>query len=460
MVNVITSVAVCCAWLSATGLARAQGTAEVSGIVTDAATHLPIEGALINVGPAVIRTDSSGAYELHLAPGRAFISASRGGYRNSERSALELSEGGTLRRDFELRPWPRVAGTITDADTGQPVKGCLVFAMRRISALGELWYASAGIPTADARYGTFETVGLEPGEYILEIDDCAWSYYPGVSHIEMAAPIAVTDAGIRGLNIKLKRSNARRISGVAERGAVDVRLVRHVEDVAQTLVQVRADASGHFEFPSVPVGEFYLVTSAGAHQVVEVTDRDLTDIQLRARPALPPLRATMFRDGTEVPAQAELVPVFDREPGPMWPKLNALPPGLAVASILANNIALPNGSIMIDGAVPQLTFVVTSKTGLITGTIAAKGAVVVVAIAEPFSQYLDQYAMPRTNPVFNGGESGEFSFPNLAPGRYRVFALTGDEVILVRNEAFLRKKASLAESVDVTAGATAHVELK
>lgn len=144
----------------------------------------------------------------------------------------------------------------------------------------------------------------------------------------------------------------------------------------------------------------------------------------------------------------------------MWPKLNALPPGLAVASILANNIALPNGSIMIDGAVPQLTFVVTSKTGLITGTIAAKGAVVVVAIAEPFSQYLDQYAMPRTNPVFNGGESGEFSFPNLAPGRYRVFALTGDEVILVRNEAFLRKKASLAESVDVTAGATAHVELK
>ena len=436
---------VCCVTVPGILTGQVQGTATVSGVVTDAVTRLPVEGAMVTAGREVIRTDSLGAYELHVAPGKAPIDAHRIGYLNTERSAIELSEGGTLRRDFELQPAQRVSGTIIDADTGQPVKGCMVFAMRRISALGEFWYASAGIPTADTRYGTFETVGLVPGDYILEINGCAWSFYPGVSRIEMATPISVTEAGVRGLSIKLKRSDARRISGLADHGAVDVRLVRHIHDVAQTLAQVRADVSGHFEFASVPEGEFHLVTSAGAHQLVEVIDHDVTDVELRALPA-PRIHSKVFKDGVEVPLQAELVPVFDREPGPMWPRLGGLASGFAVASILANNAALPNGSITIEGAAPELTFIVTSKTGTLTGNVNTLPAVV-IAIREPFAEFLDQSSLPRARL----DNSGSYRFENLAPDKYGIVTLTGDELLLERNEAFLRKKAALAESAEVPA---------
>ena len=445
MVNLKIAVMVCCVTVPGILAGQEQSAATVSGIVTDSVTHLPIQGVTVSFGATRTNTDFDGAYELSVKPGDAHLQSERRGYLRTDGIDLEARAGDSLRRDFELRPAPRVSGTIIDADTGQPVKGCMVFAMRRISALGEFWYASAGIPTADTRYGAFETVGLDPGDYILEIDDCAWTFYPAVSRIEMATPISVTEAGVRGLSIKLKRSDARRISGVADHGAVDVRLVRHIHDVAQTLAQVRADASGHFEFASVPEGEFHLVTSAGAHEVVEVTDHDLTDVKLRSLPG-PRIHSTVLKDGVEIPLQAELVSVFDGEPGPMWPRLGGLPAGSVVASILANNAPLPNGSITIDGAAPELTFIVTSKTGTLSGKVDVKPAEV-IAIREPFGEFLDQSSLPRA--LLNN--TGCYRFENLAPGKYRVVTLFGDELFLERNEAFLRKKAALAESVEVTA---------
>jgi hypothetical protein len=452
MVNLRIGFLLFCALLPRIGVAQSQGSAVVSGIVTDAVTHLPILGASVYVGAVETHTDSDGTYELSAEPGRFRIQAIRGGYmKGAAVTEIELRPGDSVRHDFELHPSPRIAGTITDADTGEPVKGCLVFAMRRISSMGESWYTSAGIPTADSRNGTFATVSLEPGDYILEINDCAWTFYPGVSRIEMATPLTVTEAGINALTIKLRTRDIHRVSGVAEHGAVDIRLVRHIHDVAQTLIQVRADASGHFEFPSVPEGEFHLVTSAGAHRLITVTDHDLTDLNLKAAPSTQP-RITVLVDDVVTPLPAELVPVFDREPGPQWLRVTGVPRGSGIATMLVNNLPLPNGSIMVDGA---LTVVITSKTGTLTGTLDSKHAAV-VAIREPFVEFLDQSTLPRAR-VEN---KSDFEIKGLAPGKYKVVALTGEEELLERNEAFLRKKAAQTESVEITAGTATHVAIK
>lgn len=413
-------------------------TATVSGVVTDAVTHLPVLGAIVRAGDAVMRTDSSGAYTLRVEAGSVMIIAFRTGYmRPSPGDAIDIGGGDSLRKDFELRPAPRISGTIVDADTGNPEHGCIVFATRRILAMGEAWYAASGIPTADSRDGSFEVVGLDPGEYILEVTGCESSFYPDAGRIEMATPIAVTEAGVAGLRLKIRTHRGFKVSGITQGGTVDIRLVRHLQGETQVLAQTRADSSGKFKFDKVPEGEFHLVSSAGAAEIIEVTDHDLSDLTLNPRPRTNPQWKSPA--GTK----AQLVQVFDGEPGLYWPRLTGLPEGSAVAAILANDVGLPNGSIRIEGAAPVLTFVVTDDLATVTGKVEARSAEV-IAIREPYIEYLDQATLPRTR----SDEDGRFSL-DLAPGKYKIVTLKGDEELLSRNEKFLRRKADLAESMEV-----------
>ena len=370
----------------------------------------------------------------------------------------DLNAGDSIRQNFELHPSARISGTITDAETGERVHGCIVFATRRIMSMGEAWYANAGIPTADSRDGTFATVGLDPGEYVLEITGCAWTWYPGVSRIEMATPITVTETGVDALSIRLKTHEAHKISErCRSRGSRAVSLVRHLQDVAQQIARVRADASGHFKFESVPEGEFHLVTSANADEVVTVTDHDVENVKLKGRPPVTMYLSHMrVNDGDAMSTtQGELVSVFDREPGEYWPHFTGLGPEYGVAAVLANNVSLPNGSIKIDGAPPELTFLITSHFGTLSGSGVSPRAMV-VAIREPFAEYMDQTAQPRTT----ASEAGTFTLKKLVPGKYRVFTLIGDEQLLERNEKFLRTKAAVAESVEVTADSASRVDWK
>ena len=183
--------------------ASAQLTATVSGFVTDAVTRAPIEGALVNAGLVRTRTDSSGFYKLDAPPGHLRIAVSRGGYLTPRANLeIDVAGGDSIPHDFVLKAAPMISGTVTDADTGERLHGCIVFASRRILSMGEAWYANAGIPTADSRDGSFATVGLDPGDYIAyEITGCAWAWYPGVNRIEMATPITVGETGIDGLSI-------------------------------------------------------------------------------------------------------------------------------------------------------------------------------------------------------------------------------------------------------------------
>ena len=412
---------------------QAERGATVSGIVTDAVTHLPVEGATVRAGDALMRTDSSGAYTLRVEAGKVRVIAFRTGYiRPSPENEIDVAGGDRLRRDFALRPAPRISGAVIDAETGKRVSGCIVVAIRQIVAMGEAWYVDEGIPTADSRAGTFEVVGLDPGSYVLEITGCARTFYPDVGRIEMATPIAVTEAGVSGLTLKIRTHRGYKISGIAPPGAVEVRLVRHLQSEAQTIAQTRASREGKFEFDGVPEGEYYI-----EGEVVEVTDHDIYGVRLKPRLAPAPQ--------WHIPAntKAELVPVFNGDPGLYWPRLTGLPESQAITAVLVNNVEHPNGSIRIDGGAPDLTFVVTDDVRTLTGKVEAHPAEV-VAIREPYTAYLDQTTLPRTR----SDENGKFALDNLAPGKYKIVTLTGEEELLAHNEKFLRRKADSSESVE------------
>jgi hypothetical protein len=232
-------------FLSMAWVARA---ATIFGIVTDARTHLPLQGVAITANGAIIRTDIEGRYSLDVAPSTAVhLAASRTGYFAATKPATVPADE-TIRRDFELRPLLKISGVVEDYDTGERIPGCHVFAMQRIYALGRAWHVPAGLITADTRNGQFEIRNLEPGEYVLEIvpEETAavtnpeakpapskkfqgWSYYPDANSIETAAPVTVTEAGDVPVTIRLRKREPRAISGTVTVPA-SFELLRHFGD--------------------------------------------------------------------------------------------------------------------------------------------------------------------------------------------------------------------------------------
>jgi protocatechuate 3,4-dioxygenase beta subunit len=104
-------------------------------------------------------------------------------------------------------------------------------------------------------------------------------------------------------------------------------------------------------------------------------------------------------------------------PGEYRAELTRLPDGYAVTDLLLGNVSTQGHALVLSGG-SELTFVVTSKPGMITGTIRdknqapLKGAEVVLI---PL-QSDDPELWRRTA----SGEGGAFSFRNLPPGKYRI----------------------------------------
>jgi len=438
--------------------ACAAQTATISGIVTDALTHLPLQGAAITANGGIARTDIEGRYSLAVAPSATVhLAASRTGYFAEARPAT-VPAGETLDRNFELRPLLKISGVVEDYDTGERIPGCHVFAMQRIFALGRAWHVPAGLITADTRNGQFEIRNLEPGEYVLEIvpeetvpittPDAkpgpsrkfhGWSYYPDASRIEMAAPVTVTEAGDVPVTIRLRKREPRAISGTLAASAW-LELLRYVGDQARTVASGDVSAAGPFRIAGLPEGE-YLLTARGVDAAlaaipVTVGDHDLTDLRVAPgrgqivtgtvrmadseRPLPPDLRVEIipsvsFRS-TGTVLRVKVTDgrfAFATTPGPYEAHLTGLPEGYAA----------------VGG--PDYTI---SKTGSLRGNVKD-------------GEYI----------LLPGGTTliGEFSI-DLAPGKYQIAKLEGAETKLVRNKEFLQARAAAATTtVEIKAGETA-----
>lgn len=90
---------------------------DIAGHVTDAATGDPLAGVTVSTPEGyTATTDSSGAYDLHVATGSYTVTAAKFGYTSSTQTGVQVSEDQTTTQDFALTAAANVtvSGRVTD----------------------------------------------------------------------------------------------------------------------------------------------------------------------------------------------------------------------------------------------------------------------------------------------------------------------------------------------------------
>ena len=136
----------------------------IEGFVSDEETENPLEGAKVWVhetGQAAY-TDETGFYRLRLPPGSYNVTAEAFGYYEQIAGDVEVMEHVVTSRDFVLTPMPSgfIGGTITNADTGDPIEG------GRITLLGSTLSTTTdefGYYIIEAPTGTYDVTARASG---------------------------------------------------------------------------------------------------------------------------------------------------------------------------------------------------------------------------------------------------------------------------------------------------------
>jgi len=441
-----------------------QPTATISGRVTDALTHQPLRGALVTtVSGSRDLTDDDGRYTLsHRANADIQIRFALAGYTPLEQNT-RFADDAFLRLDAELHPLARIAGRLTDKETGDPVDRIL--SIRRVDKPGLKDIA----PDKD---GNFEAANLEPGDYTIMLrqdEDAVWkpplktrhSYgaavYPATIHLE--------EDERRLIEFRLPALESHSVMGIVEAPAG-----REKEPLTFTLWHLgiplptisQAPASGPFRIDGLTAGEYGLTVEtakgadpAFARQSFTITDHDASPLKLTQQPGARitgTVRMAQDQDKENAPLPEKLelwlnsasqwgpcggycmvmpfpslllsgegylrtfqrpIPIADGKfqtesipPDDYWPELlsagKPLPDGYAVLTGDDHPISLYAGA--------QLDFVLTSKPATIAGVVPDAGATVTLTPASD----------PRRRRTTTAGPNGEFVFRNLAPGKYNV----------------------------------------
>jgi hypothetical protein len=280
-------------------VAFAAPSGAISGKVTDASTHKPIEGIEVcaflltasteeeaegrdacaetgSSGEYTVSALSAGSFEVLFGPPFAASGGSAGRtlnyvyqyyndvYPPNAPGSVAVSAGSTTKGiNAELEEGAEISGTITNASTGAGVEGAIACAVRsgsqegieavacaRSGASGE--YVIAGIPD-----GSFEVAFLDPAAFVSQ-------YYPGKASFNEAGSVVIAAAKEikTGINAALQpltpsvESTAtlptgqlpRTVSPVspstsAPKLAVSLSDSRLEERQGQVLVKLRCDAS-------------------------------------------------------------------------------------------------------------------------------------------------------------------------------------------------------------------------
>ena len=167
------------------------GTGTISGVVTDASTGAPLEGAVVSLTgsgapgqPLVNRppemTDSKGRFIFtHLAPSTSYaLNASRPGYLSGGYQRLpgvpgpgpgvSLAEGQWF-RDGDIKLWrpAAISGTLRD-ERGEPLVGVPIRILASTMFAGRLRWAGGPLTQTDDR-GMYRFAGLSKGRYLVQV---------------------------------------------------------------------------------------------------------------------------------------------------------------------------------------------------------------------------------------------------------------------------------------------------
>lgn len=201
----------------------AAATGVVSGVVTEAATHRPIEGVNIQLGPPPRNaerlgnelTDERGRFVFTgIAAGTYFINATKAGFTlghygpgamGALGGSIVISDGQWFKAaNIEMARLGAIGGTVLD-ERGEPVVGAYVRVLAQVMVAGMGQLAAGPAARTDDR-GEYRIASLPPGKYFVTV--------PSVQH---SVPSAVAAATIEGVTPEQLAASEARGTGPARR---------------------------------------------------------------------------------------------------------------------------------------------------------------------------------------------------------------------------------------------------
>jgi hypothetical protein len=382
---------------------------------------------------------------------------------------------------------PTTAGTATTNDLGE----YRVFGL----APGK-YYVSAGV----AITATAASMAVDRSAEPRPDEDYVSTYYPGVTDSSAAIMIEVA-AGeqLRGIDMTLARRHTVRISGRVSAPAPARMLILAPRSLlgALSLRMVRVDPKGEFEIRGVPPGSYSLSGSAqqdgkalsstmpidagqtdiegltftigpgvavtGRVQVDGETSADLSKVRVRLQPR-------EMGMGTILGAMSSVLAGggIGTDSGKLGDDLSfrladigadrydltvtGLPDGFYVKAARSGDDDVLLSGLNVKGASPEpVRIVISPRAGQVAGAVrnpntqqpAAEAVVVLVPQEEERIEQAAYYQQA------NSGQDGRFTFKNLPPGQYKVFAWEDVESGAWMDPNFIKPVADKGVSVKV-----------
>jgi hypothetical protein len=327
-------------------------------------------------------------------------------------------------------------------------------------------------------------------------EDYVPTYYPGTTELSAAAQIDVPAGGqVPNMSVKLVKVRTMRVRGHVSQAAVPGRanislmlMPRSNDSMGMNFGMNRSrppDAKGNFELTGVAPGAYFLRASVftgeksysvrlpvdvgntnvenlnvtitqgnpltGNVLVEGDTPQDLTDTRVLLRPRDPGM--AMFSIGNGTVRADGAFKMDDVSPDQYTLTLFGLPDGFYVKTVRLGQTEVPPSNIdLSSGAREPLSIVVSPKAGQITGAVqnsktqqAVPGASVV--LIPQAKERKDDFSFYKTTPT---DQFGNFTFKNLPPGDYKVFAWEDLEPGAYYDPEFVKPVDSNGEKVTVT----------
>jgi hypothetical protein len=472
------------------------GEVTLAGRITDSITHQPIADAEITyccAHYASAKSDASGAWSVPVVPGEetGTLTMTKAGYAPGSAKTT----AGARKFDIELTPAAHISGRIVDRESGAPLKG---FVVNVQAQSGRMQFGAR----ASSEDGSFTIVApMLPGAYIVEIDpplddgkggaEYGRSWYPGVPRAELAAPLIVSAGEHRDVELRIQKRPLYHVSGTFEVGDAQTVTIGLVSEPPnpRPVADRKHSGSGPFRIDGLGEGGYSLLAyvtdregkpAAYAARKIEITDHSIDDLRLPMRPGISVKAVvTMAESGASPPEDISFIaapflplrmpalvqPELSAEglpPGEYWAILS-VPAGYAVASVSFNDRPVDHAPVDLQAPASIVRFVLTSRPGAVTGTVRDANrnpiadtdvALLSASLPETFDRY-DRRAVQAMEADSKGG----FAFTDLAPGRYRVMALTGNDREHSRDLPFLRDRMQFADVIEIDFGQTVNVEL-
>ena len=492
----------------------------VQGTVTDSVTGQKLRKAFVRIvgagGEFLATTDENGSFTVQGLPAGTYeVAVERQGYVDSPAwnapgspVQLRLSPGDTLKGvTIPLAPQAVVTGRVLDEDGDAWIHAQVSVYRSRWSHGKRKLEASGGGDINDL--GEFRIGGLAPGTYFVAAQpDLQWeaehrpgarnanvqnqpTWYPSSPDAAGATPLVISAGGqVTSLSIRIRRGGVHRIRGSVSGGAAipddDNMFKRYVnawpvDDLSRNQGG-RILPDGSFEIGNLLAGAYSVNVLQGFPAVklggtkVTVDDRDVDGVLIELTPPRV-LKGTLRVEGMESatlggrsieltavgPSGADLsLGARANDDGSFeFPKVSAdryrvsiTGAGFYVKEVRYAEVVSTDGTLSLTGPSGDLILTLSAKPARIAGTVSrppdSKGQPQVVLIPK------DQ---PTDAKLARFDQNGAFTFEDLPPGSYALYAFEGVPEGAWEDAAFLKEVAAKAASVELMESETRGLDL-